>query len=116
MIAHIVLFEPKPTMSATDRRTFVEALGRTLRQIPAVRRARVGRAVAPATGGEAATPPYRYAAILEFDSRGDLDRYLEAPAHKGLATAFWTACALTVILDVELFDGLTPAINGLLDS
>ena len=45
MIAHVVLYQPRPDLTAADRARLNDALTAALRAIPSIRRARVGSRV-----------------------------------------------------------------------
>jgi len=85
MVAHVVLFTPKPGLDAGARQRLAESFQRALREIPTIRRAHIGRRV---THGrlyeQLMTVDYQYAAILEFDSLADLTAYLEHETHDAL--------------------------------
>src|SRR5262249_47424432 len=106
MIAHIVLFRPKPGITAAQRRTFAKALSRTCREASSVRRASVGRTARAASGVAriAGSDAYPYAAVIEFDDADGLRAYLSHPAHEELARLFWEACDATIIVDFETTD------------
>lgn len=107
MIAHVVLFRPRPDLSALERRALIDAFAAALREIPSIRRARVGRRV---THGRPGYEPlmrtsFDYAAIVEFDDRAGLEAYLEHPAHKELGERFFKAFDEALMYDFELTDG-----------
>src|SRR5687768_15851412 len=92
MIAHLVLFRPRPNLSDADRRGLADALTKALRDIPSIRTARVGRRITHGRPYEALMQvDYSYAAVLEFDDLAGLKAYLEHPAHDALGAQFF-AC------------------------
>jgi hypothetical protein len=103
MIAHVVLFRPRASLSEAERTAFVLALEAALREIPSIARALVGRRV---TLGRRYDAPdadgYPFAAILEFHSRDDLVAYLDHPAHQALGEHFYTASDAALALDFEI--------------
>jgi hypothetical protein len=103
VIAHIVLFEPKSTVSEGEREAFSAALKRAFSAIPGIERARVGRRISPDVeyALDLGHSTYKYAAVLEFADLGRLKSYLAHPAHQELGRLFWENCSSTVILDVE---------------
>ena len=106
MIAHIVLFRPRADLTAGDRQNLVRAFRLALREIPAVRRSRVGRRILHGRQYEQVTREnYEYAAILEFDDAAGLTAYLEHPAHARLGELFSSAFEAALIYDYELRDG-----------
>jgi hypothetical protein len=103
LIAHIVLFRLRPEVSAEDRRALVDAWATALKDIPAIRRARVGRRVQIGRSYESLTRlDFPYAAVIEFDDVEALRAYLDHPAHEALATRLFAAIADTLIYDFEV--------------
>lgn len=113
MIAHIVLFEPKPDISPDQRAAFLAALKDAVTGIEDVQSARIGRpiniGVMPETNGSHMT--YSYAAVLEFADIAGLNRYLEHPRHDQLRRIFWETCQSTLIVDADLSDVGAFAVN-----
>lgn len=106
MIAHVVLFRPRPDLDERQRTAFVDALAHALAGIPDIRRARVGRRFAVGRQYDDHNPQtYPYVAILEFDDRDGLVRYLEHPAHRALGEQFYSAAESALAFDYELMDG-----------
>lgn len=110
MIAHIVLFEPKPGISVEHRGQFLKTLRQTMEGVPGIQRARVGRIFSlgllpESTGGQLT---YSYAAVLEFADREALDVYFKHPAHDVLRSQFWELCLRTLIADADI-DTISPA-------
>ncbi len=106
MITHLVLFRPRPSLTADDRRRLTETLIAALRTIPSIRRARVGRRVTHGRGYESLMrADYSYAALLEFDDLAGLLAYLEHPAHGALAARFFESFEEALIYDFELKEG-----------
>jgi hypothetical protein len=116
MIGHIVLFQPKPDLSADAISRFIGALSRGFKEIPGIRWARVGKRLqlGVAYAQELGHIPYSHAAILEFDDRESFVRYLEHPAHAEIGRQFWETCAATMILDVETVNPLVESLDTLL--
>ena len=116
MVAHVVLFTPKPGLDAGARQRLAESFQRALREIPTIRRAHIGRRV---THGrlyeQLMTVDYQYAAILEFDSLADLTAYLEHETHDALGALFFESFDVALTYDYEMRDGETGA-AALLDS
>lgn len=106
MITHLVLFRPRPGLSAADRRSLVDAFVRALREIPSIRRARVGRRVTHGRGYEALMrSDYPYVAILEFDDEAGLKAYLDHPAHDALGDRFFATFEEALMYDFDLGEG-----------
>ena len=114
MIAHVVLFRPKPDLPAEERRALIDALAAALRDIPSIRRARIGRRIHIGRSYEQLTrTDLPYAAILEFDHVDALKAYLDHPAHEEISTRFFAAIADTLIYDFEM-EGSADGLRGML--
>jgi hypothetical protein len=106
MFFHIVLFRPRPDLSAADRAGLVEALESALERSPSIRRFHVGRRVTHGAGYEALMPvSLDYGAVLEFDDLAGLEAYLEHPAHKALGSRFMHSLDASAIFDYEMQGG-----------
>ena len=105
MIAHVVLFTPKPSLTTAERRALVADLEQACRDIPQIRRSRIGRRKRLGYGYDAAGPlHFEFVAVLEFDSREDLDAYLQHPSHAALGRWFHHGAELAVAHDFEMVD------------
>ncbi len=103
MVAHVVLFKPKPGLDASGRRRLADAFQRAIREIPSVRRAHIGRRVTHGRAYEQLmTVDYEYAAIMEFDSVADLAAYLAHDAHEALGRLFFDAFDVALMYDYEM--------------
>ena len=106
MIAHVVLFSPRSDLSPAARHALAGAFEAALREIPSIRRARVGRRVLHGRAYEALMPiDYQYAAVIEFDDAAGLAAYLEHPAHVQLASQFFSAFEHALMYDFDLKEG-----------
>jgi Stress responsive A/B Barrel Domain len=106
VIAHIVLFRPRPDLSVSERESLAETFATALREIPTIRHAWVGRRFTHGRGYEhLMRVDYEYAAIIEFDDAGGLLGYLEHPAHQQLGERFFSAFADALMYDFELQEG-----------
>ena len=101
MIAHIVLFRPKPTLTDAERDELVTALQRAVDGIPSIARARIGKRILLNRPGyeTAMAEHYEYSAILEFDSESDLRAYLDHPAHAELGKRLFMSAAAVLAYD-----------------
>lgn len=109
MIAHVVLFRPRPDLSGATRDALGEAFTTALTEIGSIRRVRVGRRLTHGRGYEALmTEHYSHVALFEFDDAAGLTAYLEHPAHGALAARFFAAFEVALMYDFELFDGGDP--------
>jgi hypothetical protein len=108
VVTHIVLFTPKPSLDSASLRSFAQLIQASLRQIPGVRRAYIGKAidVSPAYERILGDKTYKYAALLEFDDAAALEAYLNHPLHRELGRLFWANCGSTVIHEAAMTDVL----------
>jgi hypothetical protein len=110
MIAHVVLFRPRATLTTAERERLADAFATALREIPSVRRAQIGERVTHGRPYEALmTTHYSHAAILEFDDIEGLRAYLEHPAHEALGRLFFEAFDEALIYDFTMADGAEAA-------
>jgi hypothetical protein len=106
MIAHVVLFKPRADLSPDARRQLAASFEAALKQIPSIRRARVGKRLLHGRGYEALmTVDYEYAAVIEFDDEAGLKAYLEHPAHEQLGSQFFEMFEQALMYDFELTEG-----------
>ncbi len=105
MIAHIILFRPRPDVLAADREALAAAIEHALAEIPSIRRFRVGRRVRHGAGYEGAmADDLQFAAIVEFDDVAGLQAYLAHPAHQDLGARVTSSMASGVIYDYEVVE------------
>ena len=103
MIAHVVLFRIRSDVTIANRRAIIDAWARALKEIPSIRRARVGRRIQIGRSYESLTRlDFPYAAILEFDDVDGLRAYLDHSAHEPLATQWFAALEDTLIYDFDV--------------
>lgn len=104
MIAHLVLFKPKPELTRAARQAVVDALTSAAAAIPEIRRFRIGRRVRHGLPGyeQAAREDFEYAAIIEFDDVEGLKAYLAHPAHAAAATHFTESAGAALACDFEI--------------
>jgi hypothetical protein len=102
MVAHLVLFKPKPTLTGEEREAFMTALEHALTNIPLIKSARVGRRVQMDRPYDRLNAmEFPYAAVLEFENEADLRAYLEHPAHAMLGAQFYRAAEAAMAFDYE---------------
>lgn len=101
MIAHVVLFRPKPTLTDAEREALVASLERAVQGIPAIKRARIGRRILLNRSGYETlmAEHYEYSAILEFDNEDDLRAYLDHPAHAELGQRLFMSASAVLAYD-----------------
>jgi len=105
MIVHVVLFRLKPGLSEDARNALAATLARATREIPSIRRARIGSRITIGRAYEQLmTTDYAFAAILEFDDRSALQTYLDHPAHEQLAQRFYASVGEALTYDFELWE------------
>jgi hypothetical protein len=106
VLLHVVLFRPRPGLSADGRRGLVDALALTLKEVSSIRRVRIGRRVTHGRPYEhLMRQDYQYAAVLEFDDLAGLKAYLEHPAHDTLAVRFFAVVEEALMYDFEVKEG-----------
>jgi len=105
MIAHVVLFEPKATITEADRETFLDTMKIAFQEIPTVERSLVGRRQVIGVGYETKVgyQTYSYVSVVEFRNVQALMDYLEHPLHQRLGQLFWQYCDRTLIVDAHCF-------------
>ena len=117
MIAHIVLFRPRPDLSVSEREALAAAFTAALGEIPTIRHAWVGHRFTHGRGYEQLMRvDYEYAAVLAFDDAQGLLAYLEHPAHQQLGDRFFSAFADALMYDFELqegHEGIAALVEGL---
>jgi hypothetical protein len=105
MIAHVVLFTPRPALSQEERTAALVLLERTVREIPSIRRVRIGRRVVHGRPYEQLMQiDYAFAAVFEFDDMQGLEAYLNHSAHEPLAATFFALFERALMYDFELAD------------
>jgi len=105
VIAHVVSFTPRASLSLEERRALVADLERALQAIPEIRRARIGRRRVLGYAYDTVGPVhFEFLVVLEFDSRADLDAYLQHPAHVALGRWFHAGAEAALAEDFEVTD------------
>ena len=90
MVAHIVLFRPKPDISPADRQAMFDALQAAAAGIPSVRRFHIGSRLKHGPQYERLmTEDYPFAAVIEFEDLAGLQAYLQHPKHQALGELFY---------------------------
>lgn len=105
MIAHIVLLQPRPDLTETQRVDALATIRRSAMNLPDVR-LRVGRRVKHGLPGyeQLMATDFEFALIIEVDDVDALKRYLQAPAHAALGELFYTATSSALAYDYALED------------
>jgi hypothetical protein len=103
MIAHVVLMNPKLDLAPEDRRAFVDAFERAVRNIPTVRGLRIGTRIAHGALYEQAMPDTgAFLAIIDFDDLAGLQTYLQHPEHDALGRLFRLSLSSAFVYDYEM--------------
>ena len=105
MIAHVVLFTPRASLSPAERHALVADLERACHDIPQLRRARIGRRRILGHAYDTSGPVhFEFMAVMEFDSAADLESYLRHPAHVALGRWFHHGAEVAVAEDFAMVD------------
>ena len=105
MILHVVLFRLKPGLRDDERDALAATLARATREIPSIRRARIGSRITLGRAYEQLmTTDYSFAAILEFDDRNGLQMYLDHSAHEQLEQRFYASIDAALTYDFEMWE------------
>jgi hypothetical protein len=115
MIAHVVLFSPKPTLSDDDRKALLNALVAAAGEIPSIKRFRVGKRVKHGLPGyeQMMRDDYEFAAVIEFDDMDGLTTYLRHPSHTVIGHHFTSSAARSLAYDYATVDPLVSSIADL---
>jgi hypothetical protein len=106
VIAHIVLFRPRASLSRNERSALIESFSRALAEIPSIRRTRLGRRITHGRAYEQMMrEDYEYAVVLEFDDVDGLMAYLQHPSHDHLAERFFAAFDVALMYDYDMGEG-----------
>ena len=101
MIAHVVLFRPRATLSPAEREALLAALQHAIKDITSIKRAFIGKRILLNRPGYETqmAEHFEYSAILEFDSEADLRSYLDHPAHADLGRRLFTSAEAILAYD-----------------
>jgi hypothetical protein len=104
MISHLVLLQPRETLSVDERRSALDALAKSAASVPGIARFRIGRRVRHGLPGyeQQMAQNYEFALILEFETIDALTAYLTAPAHDVLGQLFATATSAALAYDYDM--------------
>ena len=106
MIAHVILFKPRPGLSAADRGAVLQALTAASRDIPGIRAFRVGKRVRHGLPGyeQAMVEDFEFLVIIEVDDLDALRAYLAHPSHAASGAHFTASSAAALAYDYEVVD------------
>jgi hypothetical protein len=105
MTVHVVLFRPRPDLDEEAREGLLVAMRTAARDIPGVRRFRIGQHIAqPIPYVISGFPDFPWVALLEFDDEAGLRAYLAHPLHVALGQRFNAAAEAAMIYDYTVTD------------
>ena len=106
MIAHVVLFKPKPGLTDGERQTVISDLKTAASGIPSIRRMRVGHRIRHGRPGyeQLMREDFEFIVIIEFDDVEGLTAYLSHPRHEAIGSHFMQASAAALAYDYEVED------------
>jgi hypothetical protein len=106
MIAHVVLFKPKPDLTPDQRQAVFDGLKAAAVGIPSVRRFYVGPRVKHGLPGyeQMMREDYQYALVVELDDLDGLKAYLTHPQHAAIGKHFSDAAAAALAYDFAMDD------------
>ena len=103
MVAHVVLFRPKPGIPLSDKQAMFDALAAAAEGIPSVRRFQIGTRVKHGPQYEQLmTEDFPYSAVIEFDNLVGLQAYLQHPRHQALGELFYQLLEKALAYDYEM--------------
>ena len=104
MIAHIVLLQPRETLTLDERHAALETLSQSAASITGITRFRIGRRIRHGLPGyeQQMVTDFQIVLLLEFDSVDALTAYLTAPAHAAIGDLFVTATSAALAYDYEM--------------
>ena len=108
MILHLVLFTPRPGLSADEQGRLATALEWALTTIPTVVSYRIGRRVRTGAAYDALPGSFEFCGVMEFEDLEGLAVYLSHPAHVELGQLFYTTSAEAFAADFDAV-GHSPA-------
>jgi len=100
LVAHVVLYQPRPDLTADERARLDAALSAAIEGIPSIRRVTIGERLRLGTIYEPLmSVDYTYAALFEFDDEAGLRAYLDHPAHRELGELFYSCSTSALAYD-----------------
>lgn len=108
MIVHVVLFSPRADLSDADRTAILDAVTAAGREIPSIKRLRIGKRVKHSLPGyeQMMSDDYEFAVIIEFDDVAGLKSYLQHPAHIAAGRHFTTSASRALAYDYDTSESL----------
>lgn len=110
MVAHVVLYRPRPDASAAELSRLADAISRAPRDIPLVKRCWIGRSLPdPPPYRMSGFPAFPFCAVLEFEDRAALEAYLGHAAHEELGRLFNETTEAALIYDFVVTESVQAA-------
>jgi hypothetical protein len=111
MIAHVILFKPKPELGSAERAAILRALTSAAREIPGVQQFRVGRRIRHGLPSyeQAMREDFEFVVIIEVESVEALKAYLMHPSHAAFGSHFTQSAAAALAYDYEVVDAADAA-------
>ena len=111
MIVHIILFNPAEHLSAETKQEILTSLASAAKEIPSVKRFRVGRRTRHGLPGyeQMMRDEYAYALIVEFTDVAGLKAYLAHPSHARIGAHFAASASRSLAYDYEMVDAADVA-------
>ncbi len=106
MIAHVILFRPKADLPSAQRDGIFGALVLAARDIPGIRRFRVGRRIRHGLPGyeQAMHEDFEFIVLIEVDDVEGLKAYLSHPSHAAFGRHFTESAAAALAYDYEIVE------------
>jgi hypothetical protein len=106
MISHVVLFRPKPDLTAGQRETVIADLKAAAAGIPSIRSLRIGRRIRHGLPGyeQVMREDFEFILIVEFDDVQGLADYLTHPKHAAIGGHFMQSSAAALAYDYASID------------
>lgn len=106
MIVHVVLFSPRPDLPAADGAAVLESVAAAAKEIPSIKRLRIGRRVKHSLPGyeQMMRDDYEYSVMIEFDDIAGLKAYLQHPAHAAAGHHFTASASKALAYDYDTAD------------
>jgi hypothetical protein len=106
MIAHVILFRPRPDLPSAQRAGIFSALALAARDIPGIRRFRVGRRIRHGLPGyeQAMREDFEFIVIIEVDDVEALKAYLSHPSHAAFGRHFTESAAAALAYDYAIVE------------
>jgi hypothetical protein len=106
MIAHVILFRPRPDMSIQERQAVLDGLAAAAVDFPTIRSLRVGRRIVHGYDGyeQLMREDFEYAVIIEFENLDGLTAYLAHPDHAAIGKHFTESAAAALAYDYEMVE------------